>query len=43
LNTDQLDGRLARIGLSVSRFHEIVDIIPREVLEALGEPSSEAS
>jgi len=33
LNTDQLAGRLAKIGLAISQFHEIVDLIPREVLE----------
>jgi len=33
LNTDQLAGRLAKLGLAVSQFHEIVDLIPREVLE----------
>ncbi len=33
LNTDQLAGRLAKLGLAASQFHEIVDLIPREVLE----------
>ena len=33
MNTDHIAGSLATIGLDVSRFPEIIDLIPRDVLE----------